>query len=185
MICDERAGGVHAVLAGDGLERGQLLERRLAQAFVAGDVVGGAGGLAVLVDVGRVDGHDLALEAVLAPTPGRRAPATRSPKWSQSARVMPHWSAMRSARLELGRVLVLLEVRLRQRAPGPVRHGDAERDPAHRLDAARHRDVDHARPTSAAARLVACCDEPHWASTVVAAALIGQPGRAATRCGRC
>ena len=31
--------------------------------------------------------------------------------------------------------------------------------------------------TSAAARLVACCDEPHWASTVVAATSRGSPAR--------
>ena len=29
--------------------------------------------------------------------------------------------------------------------------------------------------TSVAARLVACCDEPHWASTVVAATSSGMP----------
>ena len=34
-ICDDDAGGVHAVLAGDRLERGQRLERGLAQALVA------------------------------------------------------------------------------------------------------------------------------------------------------
>src|SRR5690242_232259 len=30
-------------------------------------------------------------------------------------------------------------------------------------------------PTRLVARLVACCDEPHWLSTVVAAAEIGKP----------
>jgi hypothetical protein len=29
--------------------------------------------------------------------------------------------------------------------------------------------------TSVAARFVACCDEPHWESTVVAATVIGRP----------
>ncbi len=33
------------------------------------------------------------------------------------------------------------------------------------------------------AMLVACCDEPHWLSTVVQAAEIGQARRPATRCG--
>src|SRR5205085_6702378 len=62
-----RAGGVHAVLAGDGLERRQLLERRLAQALVLADVVRRAGGLALLVHVGRVDLDERAGEAVLGP----------------------------------------------------------------------------------------------------------------------
>ena len=64
-----RSRGVHAVLARDGLQLRERLERRLAQPFVAGDVMGRAGRLAVFVDVGRVDRHDLALEATLGPGP--------------------------------------------------------------------------------------------------------------------
>ena len=97
VICDDDARGVHAVLARDRLELGQRLERRLAQAFVARDVVRRAGRLAFLVDVGRVDRQHLALEAAFGPRPLRALSATRGRTASQSARVMPHLSAMRSA----------------------------------------------------------------------------------------
>ena len=78
VICDDDARGVHAVLACDRLQLGERLERRLAQAFVARDVVGRAGRLAFLVDVGRVDREHLALEPALGPRPLRRAAATRA-----------------------------------------------------------------------------------------------------------
>jgi hypothetical protein len=45
------------------------------------------------------------------------------------------------------------------------------------IDSTPHADghVDDAAATSAVARLVACCDEPHWVSTVVAATVSGSP----------
>ena len=58
---------MHAVLAGDGLQRGELLERRLAQALVAADDVGVPVWLAVLVEVGCLDRDVLAVEATLGP----------------------------------------------------------------------------------------------------------------------
>jgi hypothetical protein len=58
--------------------------------------VGGAGRLAVVVEVGGVDGHDLGGEAVLGPGLGGTLLGAR-PNSSVSARVMPHLSAMRSA----------------------------------------------------------------------------------------
>ena len=66
-----RARGVDAVVAGHGLERRQLLERRLAQALVAVDDVGLARGLALVVEHRRRDRDDLALEPALAPGPAR------------------------------------------------------------------------------------------------------------------
>ena len=92
-----RAGGVHAVLAGDRLQLRERLERRLAQAFVARDVMRRAGRLAFLVDVGRVDRQRPRARSGPRPTPAARAPATRGRTASVSARVMPHLSAMRSA----------------------------------------------------------------------------------------
>ena len=56
-----------AVLAGDGLQLRQRLERRLAQPFVARDAMGRPGRLAFLVDVGRVDRQDFAFEPALGP----------------------------------------------------------------------------------------------------------------------
>ena len=61
------AGGVHAVLPGDRLERGQLFEGALADPLVTHDGVRGAGRLALLVDIGCVDLYPLSVEATLGP----------------------------------------------------------------------------------------------------------------------
>ena len=66
-----RARGVDAVGASHRLEPGEALERGLAEAAVAGDVMGGARGLALVVDVGGVDLDDLGAEATLGPGLGR------------------------------------------------------------------------------------------------------------------
>ena len=92
-----RAGGVHAVLAGDRLEGGELLERGLAQALVAGDRVGGAGGLAVARRRRARRSGRSGCRSDPRPRRGRRAAGSARPKASVSARVMPHFSAMRSA----------------------------------------------------------------------------------------
>ncbi len=55
------------VLPADGLQRGQRLERGVAQPLVPFDPVRGRGRLAVVAGVGRVDGEDLALEPALGP----------------------------------------------------------------------------------------------------------------------
>ena len=91
------AGGVHAVFAGDGLEVGQRLEGGVAQALVALDAVGGAGGLAVVVEVGRVDRRRSGCRSDPRPRPAAPSSCERRPNSSASARVMPHLSAMRSA----------------------------------------------------------------------------------------
>ena len=171
-----RARGVHAVFARDRLQRRQLLERRLAQAFVVVDAVRGAGGLALVVEIGRVDRDDLALEPAL-------APRARGPHLRLEAEVVAVGAGDAPlvgdafGRLELGDVLVLVEVRLRERAAGtvaaPRRRAGCGSSTRRRTPSRRRR-----RPTatSAAARLVACCDEPHWASTVVPAVAIGEAG---------
>ena len=81
----------------DGLQAGEPLERGVAQALVAADVVGRAGGLAVVVEVGRVDRRRSGRRSGPPPTPGRRRSWERWPNASSSSRVMPHFSAISSA----------------------------------------------------------------------------------------
>ena len=107
-----RARGVHAVLARDRLQLRERLERRLAQAFVAGDVMRRAGRLAVLVDVGRVDRHDLALEAALGPRPLRALLRLEAELVAVGAGDAPLVGDALGA-FELRRQLVVLAVRLR------------------------------------------------------------------------
>ena len=109
-----RAGGVDAVLAGDRLEGGQLLEGGLAQALVARDGVGRAGGLALLVDVGSVDRHDLAAEAILGPGLGGALLGQEAELVGVVAADAPLVGDALGA-LELRGELVLREVRLRDR----------------------------------------------------------------------
>ena len=109
-----RARGVHAVLAGHGLERRQLLERGLAQALVAVDDVGLARGLALVVEDGRVDRHDLALVAALVPGPRRPLLRLQAEGVALVARDAPLLGDALGA-LELRGGLVLGEVGLRER----------------------------------------------------------------------
>ena len=165
-ICDDEPAVCTPSSRATGLSVGQLLERGLAQALVAVDAVGRAGGLAVLVDVGRVDRDDLRVEAALGPRARRPAAATARPK-----RV----AVVAGDAPLVGDALGALELRgqlvaARSTTSGSARpklglaHAGADRHAAHRLDAARRRRRRRRpRATSDAARLVACCDEPHWA----------------------
>ena len=58
---------MHPVLACDGLERGEFLERCLAESFVAAHAMCGASWLAFFINVGSVDSNVLAGVAVLGP----------------------------------------------------------------------------------------------------------------------
>ena len=58
---------VHAVLARDRLECGELLERRLAEPLVAVDQMGRRQRLTLLVEIGRLDRDVLVVEAALGP----------------------------------------------------------------------------------------------------------------------
>jgi hypothetical protein len=138
-----RAGGVHPVGASDRLQLGQLLERRLPQALVARHGVGGAGGLALLVDVGSVDRDDLGAEAILGPR-GRRVLLRPVP---EGVRVLAGDAPLVGdalGPLELRGHLVLREVRLRDRdAEAEVlAAARADRHPAHHLDASGDRRID-------------------------------------------
>ena len=96
-ICDE----VPAVWTPSGrpvgLSVASGLERRLAQALVAGHVWVVPSRLALVVEIGRGDRHDLGARTGPRPRPGAARSWESLPNSSQSARVMPHFSAMRSA----------------------------------------------------------------------------------------
>jgi hypothetical protein len=137
------AGGVHAVLPGDGLELLEALDRGLAEALVARHPLGLTGGLAVLAEDRCVDRDDLALEAALLPRL-RGALLGLEP---EGVGVVPRDAPLLGdalGPLELARELVVPEVGLRDRAAGPVAGVAADRDPGHDLDPARHGDVDRA-----------------------------------------
>ena len=116
VICDDEPAVCTPFSRATGFSFGELLERRLAQAFVARDVVRRAGGLAVVVDVGRVDRHDLALEAALGPRPLRALLRLEAERVAVGAGDAPLvGDALRA--LELRRELVVREVRLRVGRP--------------------------------------------------------------------
>ena len=78
----------------------------------------------------------------------------------------------------LGDEVVALE-QLRREGEAVLLHhlgGVGEGDVAHVLHAAADGDVVNAGGDSAAAKLTACCADPHWRSTVVAGVSIGKPG---------
>ena len=169
------AGGVHAVLARDRLQLRERLERRLPQPFVARDVVRRARRLAFLVDVGRVDREHLAFEATLGPRPLRALLRLEPERVGVGAGDAPL----------LGDALGAFELRSSARSARGTRVGWAGRSrraPRHRAGPG---SSTRCRTTSAtsttpdpiidAARLVACCDDPHWLSTVVAATSSGSP----------
>ena len=139
-------GGVHAVLAGDGLERRQLLERGLAQAFVAGAGVCGVGEGAVFVAVGGLDGDDLAGEAVFLPRTDGALLAGETETVGVVAGDAPFVGDALGT-LELRRHLVLAEVRLRDRHTETefLLAARTDRHAAHDLDTAGKGDVDDAR----------------------------------------
>ena len=124
---------MHSVLPGHGLEGGQLLQRRLPQTLVPGDVVRRARGLAVVPQVGSVDRDHLALEASLGPGPGG-ALLRQQP---EGVGVAPGDAPLLGdalCPLELGRELVTTEVGPGDGPTGPGLGVGAERYPAHRLD---------------------------------------------------
>ena len=178
-ICDEEPAVCTPSSRATGFSVGQRLERGLAQALVAADVVRGAGGLAVVVEVGRVDRRRSGRRSGPRPTPGRRAAASARPKRvGVGAGDAPLVGDALGA-LELRRHLVVAEVRLRDRACRGRASSATPTPIGTRLIAS----TPHARatsttpaPTSDVARLVACCDDPHWVSTVVAATDSGQAG---------
>src|SRR5215207_2704034 len=139
-----RAGGVHAVGAAHGLQPGEGLEGGVAQALVARDGVGGARGLAGVVDVGGVDGQDLRVEPALGPC--LRRPLLRGE--AELVGVGPGDAPLVGdalGALELRREFVVPEVRLGDRHPQTERLGRVGPDghPRHQLDATGHRHVDH------------------------------------------
>ena len=144
------AGGVHAVFAGHGLEAGQPLEGGLAQALVALDAVGGARRLAVVVEVGRVDAHQLGAEAVLGPGLGGQLLGAQAEVVGVGPGDAPLVGDALGT-LELGGELVLAEVALGD-GPADVERlgrGRAHGHLAQILDAAGHGDVDDARADQA------------------------------------
>ena len=175
VICDDVPAVCTPSSRATGLSVASFSSDVSRQAFVAVDVVRGAGGLAVVVEVGRVDREHLALEPALAATRVAARTCDSSPKWSQSSRVMPHLSAMRSAASNWVTYSYCAKYDFVSGRPGPfctatpsgMRLIDSTPQPSRR----------RRRPTatSAAARFVACCDDPHCASTVVAAVSIGRP----------
>src|SRR5690349_13796301 len=103
-----------------------------------------AGRLAFLVDVGRVDRDDLALEPTFGPRPLGAHLRLETEPVGVVARDAPLLrDALRA--FELRRDLVVPEIALRGRSPEFAANGGAERHPAHRLDTARQRDVDDTR----------------------------------------
>ena len=146
-ICDELPAVCTPSSRATGFERRQLLERRLAEALVAVDDVGRAGGLALLVEVGRRRPGRTGRRS--GPRPRRRAArcCDDSPNASVSSRVMPHLSAMRSApsNCEVISYWAKYDFGIGTPRPSFFDEFDADRDPAHHLDAAGDGDVDHAR----------------------------------------
>src|SRR5690606_13233874 len=98
----------------DRLEASQALEGRLPEAFVLGDGVGRAGGLAFLIDVGDVDRNDLGVE----PTVGPRLRRTVLGLLAECVEVDPGDAPLlrdQLGALELRGVLVTFKVRLGNR----------------------------------------------------------------------
>ena len=129
--------------------------------------VGGAGRLAVVVEVGGVDGDDLAVEAALGPRPGRPLLGEQAERVGVLAGDAPLLGDALGA-LELGRELVLAEVGLRDRAAElaswafePIGTRLMTSTPQARATSTTP------EPTRPVATFVACWDDPHWVSTVV------------------
>ena len=139
------------------------------------DGVGRAGGLALVVDVGSVDRHDLAAEAVLGPGLGGALLGQEAEPVGVVAADAPLVGDALGA-LELRGELVLREVRLRDR-DGRSRRSALEPIGTRLMVSTPQATATSTTPapTRLVARLVACCDEPHWVSTVVAATERGRP----------
>ncbi len=181
-----RAGGVHAVLAGDRLELGELLEAGLAQALVPGDGVGGAGQVAVLVGVGRVDRHDLGAEAALGPRPGGQLLGAEPELVGVLAGDAPLVGDALGP-LELGGHLVAAEVGLRDRDAESELLVAARADghPAHDLDAAGHGHVDRAAGDQGAGQVGGLLARPALGVDGGGGDRLGQAGGQPRGAGRC
>ena len=179
-----RARGVDTVVACHRLQRRQLLERGLAQALVAVDHVGLAGGLALVVEHGRGDRHDLALVAALAPGPARPLLGLQAEGVALVATDAPLVGDA-LGRLELRCGLVLGEVGLGERPAGAGLDARPERDAAHRLDAAGDDDVGRAGGDEARPEVRRLLGRAALAVDGGGGDRERQPGRRATRCGRC
>src|SRR6185437_16121544 len=115
----------------------QAFERRFAQAFVAADGAGLAGGLALLVQDRRVDRQDLAVETALGPC--LRGKLLRAQP--ELVELLAGEAALDGDPLGAGELVAGVDgpvVGTAGLASGRL----AERHPAHRLDPARHTDVD-------------------------------------------
>ena len=134
---------MHAVLTRDRLQLRERLERRFAQSLVTRDVMGRARRLAFLVDVGRVDREHLTFEATLGPRLLRALLRLEPECVGVGAGDAPLLGDALCA-FELRRQLVVLAVRGWVGPAEIASRRGTERDPAHRLDAARQRGVDHA-----------------------------------------
>src|SRR5690349_12651464 len=88
---------------------------------------------------------------------------------------MPHFSAMRSAPSNCEVSSYWAKYVLGSGRPGPALVADPRG--MRLIDSTPHVSTTSAAPdaTSPAPRLVACCEDPHWLSTVVAATVIGRP----------
>ena len=147
-ICDDVAGGVHAVLAGDRLQRRRAPRARSR----GGPRRGRRGGWCRWACRRRRGRARRAATTWVSKRPSAHACAARS--WDSQAELVgvgagdaPLVGDALGA-LELRRALVAAEVALGDRPADAQLLGDvrADRDPAHRLDAAGDRDVDDARP---------------------------------------
>ena len=172
-----RARGVHAVFAGDRLQRGELLERRLAQAFVARRR---GGSCRWACRRRRRSGASIG-------TTSRSKRPSRHARGGAHLRLEAEVVAVGAGDAPLvGDALGRLELGRRTRtarsttsgAGGRGRCCTATPSGTRLIDSTPHAIATSTTPaaTSAAARLVACCDEPHWASTVVPATLDREAG---------
>ena len=171
------AGGVDAVLAGHRLELGQALQAGVAQALVALHPVGGAGGLALLVDVGGVDRQDLGVEAALGPGPSGQLLGPEAEGVAVVAGDAPPLGDALGP-LELRGELVLAEVGLgdgHAQAQLLGRVGP-DGDAAHELDPAGHGHVGHARADQAGGQVGGLLRRPALGVDGGGCGLDGQPG---------
>ena len=148
-----------------GLSVASASRRGLAQALVAGDAVGGAGGLALVVEVGGVDRRRSGASKRPSAQAGRPAAGTARPKASVSARVMPHFSAMRSApsNCEVNSYCPKYDLGIGHAEPELLRRVRARSGTRLMTSTPQATATSTTpEPTRLVARLVACCDEPHW-----------------------
>ena len=193
-VGDEHRGGAVAHLrrvAGGDVGRGLLVRHprrrqrgeRLHRAAAADALVGHehvVGEVAVLVlDRHR---HDLASRSGrcrCSPRRGGGSRARRRPSPRGDAELVGE--DLRDLELDAERVVGVAQERGAERADAAARVR-RHRRPGHRLDAARDGEVVAPAITPWATKCIACCDDPHWRSTVVAGTCRRQTGRRPRRC---